>query len=249
MHACSNLSGVTWRGLSQFCLTQTSGQKSSGHCLKMLLGELTTCGCLGQKIMAQIYNRLPKFQEEKLGKILQEIGTLPKHLSIQANLESYTQSQGKIHAQKRPEKILSSHLGPVPRLSISLTKLEGASRKSTCEDWERCLLFVFCFFTFGVLFLFCINFWHLRKLCQTLAEHRASPAAQWWRIQLHCRRGRKMLVRFLSWEDPLEEEMTTHSCILAWRILRTEEPGRLQSMGSQRVRHDWACAHHADEHK
>ena len=65
----------------------------------MLLGELTTCGCLGQKIMAQIYNRLPKFQEEKLGKILQEIGTLPKHLNIQANLESYAQSQGKIHAQ------------------------------------------------------------------------------------------------------------------------------------------------------
>lgn len=112
--------GVTWRCLSQFCLTQTSGQKSSGHSLKMLIGELTTYGCLGQKIMAQIYNRLPKSQEEKLGKILQEIGTFPKHLSIQANLESHAQSQGKILAQKRPEKVLSSHLVPVPRLSISL---------------------------------------------------------------------------------------------------------------------------------
>ena len=39
-------------------------------------------------------------------------------------------------------------------------------------------------------------------------------------------------------EDPLEEEMATHSSILAWRIPWTEEPGRLQSMGSQRVRHD-----------
>ena len=42
----------------------------------------------------------------------------------------------------------------------------------------------------------------------------------------------------LGWEDPLEKEMTTHSSTLAWEIPRTEEPGRLQSMGSQRVRHD-----------
>ena len=39
-------------------------------------------------------------------------------------------------------------------------------------------------------------------------------------------------------EDPLEKEMATHSSILAWRILWTEEPGGLQSMGSQRVRHN-----------
>ena len=40
-----------------------------------------------------------------------------------------------------------------------------------------------------------------------------------------------------AWEDPLEEEMATHSNILAWEIQWTEEPGRLQSMGLQRVRH------------
>ena len=45
-------------------------------------------------------------------------------------------------------------------------------------------------------------------------------------------------VQSLGWEDPLEKEMATYSSILAWRILWTEEPGRLQSMGSQRVRHD-----------
>ena len=45
-------------------------------------------------------------------------------------------------------------------------------------------------------------------------------------------------VRSLVQEDPLEEGMATHSSILAWRILWTEEPGGLQSMGSQRVRHD-----------
>jgi len=45
-------------------------------------------------------------------------------------------------------------------------------------------------------------------------------------------------IRSLGWEDTLEEEMPTHSSILAWRIPWTEEPGGLQSMGSQRVRHD-----------
>ena len=45
-------------------------------------------------------------------------------------------------------------------------------------------------------------------------------------------------VSSLGWEDPLEEGMATRSSILAWRIPWTEEPGRLQSMGSQRVRHD-----------
>ena len=42
----------------------------------------------------------------------------------------------------------------------------------------------------------------------------------------------------LGWEDSLEKGMATHSGILAWRIPRSEEPGRLQSMGLQRVRHD-----------
>ena len=45
-------------------------------------------------------------------------------------------------------------------------------------------------------------------------------------------------VQSLGGEDPLEEEMATVSSILAWRIPWTEEPGGLQSMGSQRVRHD-----------
>ena len=40
-------------------------------------------------------------------------------------------------------------------------------------------------------------------------------------------------VQFLGWEAPLEKEMATHSSILAWRMPRTEEPVRLQSMGSQ----------------
>ena len=45
-------------------------------------------------------------------------------------------------------------------------------------------------------------------------------------------------VRSLGWEDPLEKEVATHSNILAWKIPCIEEPGGLQSMGSQRVRRD-----------
>ena len=44
-------------------------------------------------------------------------------------------------------------------------------------------------------------------------------------------------VRSLGWEDPLQEEMATHSSILAWKIPWTEKPGGLQSMQSQRVGH------------
>ena len=47
-------------------------------------------------------------------------------------------------------------------------------------------------------------------------------------------------VRSLGQEDPLEREMTIHSSTIAWKILWTEEPGRLQSMGSQRVGHNRA---------
>ena len=45
-------------------------------------------------------------------------------------------------------------------------------------------------------------------------------------------------VQSLGWEDSLEKRMATHSSILAWRIPWTEEPGRLWSLGSQRVEHD-----------
>jgi hypothetical protein len=48
----------------------------------------------------------------------------------------------------------------------------------------------------------------------------------------------EMWVQSLGWEDFLEEEIATHSNILAWRILWTEEPGGLQSIVSHRVRHD-----------
>ena len=60
-----------------------------------------------------------------------------------------------------------------------------------------------------------------------VAQRLKHPSAMW-----------ETQVQSLGWEDPLEKEMASHSCILAWRIPWMEEPGRLQSTGSQRVRHD-----------
>ena len=48
----------------------------------------------------------------------------------------------------------------------------------------------------------------------------------------------EMMAQYLDWDDLLQKEMATHSSILVWKIPWTEESGRLQSMGSQRVRHD-----------
>ena len=50
-------------------------------------------------------------------------------------------------------------------------------------------------------------------------------------------------LRSLGWKDPLEEEMATHSSILAWRIPWTEEPGRFQPLGLQKLEHDLATEH------
>ena len=54
------------------------------------------------------------------------------------------------------------------------------------------------------------------------------------RIHLPMQEMQDMQVQSLGWEDPLEEEMVTHSSVLAWEIPQTEEPGGLQSMRSQK---------------
>ena len=72
-----------------------------------------------------------------------------------------------------------------------------------------------------------------------LPRHRASLVAQMVKCLPAMRETR---VRSLGQEDPLEKEMATHSSILAWKIPWTEETDGLQSMGSQRVQHDWATS-------
>ena len=64
--------------------------------------------------------------------------------------------------------------------------------------------------------------------CGSAVKESACNAGDWQEMQ----------VRSLGWEDPLEEEMATHSSILVWKTQRTEEPGGLQSVGLERVEHD-----------
>ena len=74
----------------------------------------------------------------------------------------------------------------------------------------------------------------------------ASPIAQWVKSRPAMQGTQETQVWSLGQEDPLEKEMVTHSNMLAWRIPWTEEHGGLQSLGSQRVRHNWATkpCHH-----
>ena len=70
-----------------------------------------------------------------------------------------------------------------------------------------------------------------------------SKGLPWWLRELKCLPAmRETWVWSLGWEDPLEKETATNSSILARKIPWTEKPGGLQSMGSQRVGHDWAAS-------
>ena len=76
--------------------------------------------------------------------------------------------------------------------------------------------------------------------CWAVYMEGASHMAQWWKICLPMQEVRETQVWSLGWEDPQEEEgMATFSSILAWRIPWRGEPGRIQSIWSQRVRHNW----------
>ena len=77
-----------------------------------------------------------------------------------------------------------------------------------------------------------------RKYC-LLAFDSDFSGLPWWLSGKNPLAMREMWVWFLCREDPLEKEMAVQSSILAWEIPWTEEPVRLQSTGSQRVRHDW----------
>ena len=85
----------------------------------------------------------------------------------------------------------------------------------------------FCVFLPSLLNIFCLNLKQSSLVAQRLKC--LPPMRETW-------------VWFLGQGDPLEKEMVTHSRILAWKIPWMEKPGRLQSTGSQRVRHNWATS-------
>ena len=88
-----------------------------------------------------------------------------------------------------------------------------------------------CFFVLLVLIVSEL----LVKLGVFLRVYETSLVAQWWGIVLQ---AQEMRAQSLGQEDPLEERIAPYSSILALEILWTEEPGGLQSIGSQRVEHD-----------
>ena len=108
--------------------------------------------------------------------------------------------------------------------------------------WDRSILWVFRHF-FPVHFLYnvYIHKSYLISDIRTKIYFKASLVAQTVKRLPTMQETR---VRSLGCEVPLEKEITTHSSILAWKIPWMGEPGRLQSMGSQRVGHNWATSFH-----
>ena len=123
-----------------------------------------------------------------------------------------------------------------------------------CFSWvSNCYFFHICFLSLDPISKFILLL--LNYLRMNCGYHNISPlsislACISWKgfpggtsgkeSACQCRRWK---VWSLGWEDPLKKEMATCSSILAWKIPWTEKPGRLQSMGSQKVGHDWACTH------
>ena len=103
-------------------------------------------------------------------------------------------------------------------------------------------------------YVFYIFVWWDENISQSLSSVSMMQSFRWhrfycWissepitRIHLPMQETQETWVWSLGREDPLEKERVTHSSILAWEILWTKEPGGLQSMGSQRVRHDWVIS-------
>ena len=94
-----------------------------------------------------------------------------------------------------------------------------------------CYLFIWFFYLYIFTYLFIYLVYTLWRASLVAQMVKNPPAIQ------------ETWIQSLGWEDPLEEGMATHSSILAWRIPWTEEPGGLQSMGLQRVGHDWMTKH------
>ena len=100
------------------------------------------------------------------------------------------------------------------------------------NSWERVrqsgTLYLFVNYIYIYIYIYIYLFIYLFTLCFTGgSDGQELPGMQ------------ETWVRSLGWEDPLEEGMATNFSVLAWRIPWTEEPGGLQSMQVQRVRHDW----------
>ena len=132
----------------------------------------------------------------------------------------------------RSRKITRAIFETSLRFTFSYSEMESVSYfLCYCCEWIGWIIFVFPWKR------------HNRKRRQEnwncLSFERTSLVAQ---MIKHLSTMRETRVRALGWEDPLEKEMAIHSSTIAWKIPWTKGPGRLQSVGSQRVGHDWATS-------
>ena len=142
-----------------------------------------------------------------------------------------------------PGSLGSSSLGSLNVCSQMMVRTGRAGRLKGVGTWWSISLFSWNLKTFRVVPFFFFFRIHTKKhLLGTNhgPKKRTSLVAQTVKRLPTVQETR---VQCLGQEDPLEKEMATHSSTLAWKIPWTEEPGRLQSMGSQRVGHDWATSH------
>ena len=125
------------------------------------------------------------------------------------------------------------------------------------ELWSPCLLSFFLFLSSSFSLYFWLIPWNVKAGCVTqgiVASFLLSLSHLWlWTIRFWSIKGPTASPQriWLSMQemhslvrgDPLEKELATHPSSLAWKIPWIEEPGRLQSIGSERVRHDWVTEH------
>ena len=147
---------------------------------------------------------------------------------------------GKSHGER-------SLVGSSPRGCKKRTQL---SEWSTIFYVDFLIFYLMCFFCAWILFMI-TQYTEWSCVLKLLLPKRVSDfSCIWWswEASLVAQAVKRLpamqetWVRSLGWEDTLEKEMATHSSILAWKIAWMEEPGRLQSMWSQRVRHDWVTS-------
>ena len=133
----------------------------------------------------------------------------------------------------------------VTRFLIVGVGRHGCSQKK-CPSFPECYIFLWVLWSCFHSHLHSINiYWSInkkvaRKPLTTPLPHLILSPGLWLRGQKHLLTMRENWVRSLGREDSLEKEMATHCNTLAWKIPWLEEPRRLQSIGSQRVGHDWA---------
>ena len=157
-------------------------------------------------------------------------GVLVSDSCVGAHWRQWMSGQGECSQACKWDLHLSVECEEPGRRCGSSLQGDIVSRRQESPVAEPGNMWAFLFVCFLEVEVFKLLFW--KSWGFSVAARDKEPACQ-------CRRHKETWVQSLGQEDSLEEEMATSYSILAWRIPWTEEPVRLQSMGSQRVKHNW----------